>query len=133
LLTEISKKLATVGIDPAGSIYIADSALVCEKNFDLIGDETLFISRLPATFGEHQRLIDEAVQSESWDGYGILASTAPTRNRPGVHYHGFRSDRRDLHSHLRVSCITIMANDQSRAPVVFDDTCTITPARSCGM
>lgn len=91
LLTAISKKLATVGIDPAGSIYIADSALVCEENLDLIGDETLFISRLPATFGEHQRLIDEAVQSESWDDYGVLASTAPTRNRPGVHYRGYET------------------------------------------
>jgi transposase len=88
LLTEISKKLADVGIDPAGSIYIADSALVTEENLRLMGDETRFISRLPATFGEHQRLIEQAVQNGSWQDYGILAATAPTRNRPGVHYRG---------------------------------------------
>jgi transposase len=88
LLTEISKKLADVGIDPAACIYIADSALVTEENLRLMGDETRFISRLPATFGEHQRLIEQAVQNGSWQDYGILAATAPTRNRPGVHYRG---------------------------------------------
>jgi len=91
VLTEISKKLAAAGIDPAGSIYIADSALVTEDNLRLIGDKTLFISRLPATFGDHQRLIEEAVQSQSWEDYGILASTVPTRNRPGTHYRGYET------------------------------------------
>jgi transposase len=41
VLTDISRKLASVGIDPAGSIYIADSALVTEDNLSLMGDETL--------------------------------------------------------------------------------------------
>jgi transposase len=91
LLTDISKKLASVGIDPAGSIYIADSALVTEENLSLMGDKTLFITRLPATFGEHQRVIEEGVQRQAWDDYGILASTAPTRNRPGVHYRGYET------------------------------------------
>jgi len=91
LLTEISKKLADVGIDPAASIYIADSALVTEENLRLMGEETLFISRLPATFGEHQHLIEHAVESQSWQDYGILAATEPTRNRPGVHYRGFET------------------------------------------
>jgi hypothetical protein len=53
-----------------------------------MGDETLFITHLPATFGEHQRAIEKSVQEQTWDDYGILATTAPTRNRPGVHYHG---------------------------------------------
>jgi len=91
LLTDISKKLTSVGIDPAGSIYIADSALVTEENLTLMGDETLFITRLPATFGEHQRAIEETVRKQSWDDYGILATTAPTRNRPGVHYRGYET------------------------------------------
>jgi transposase len=91
LLTEISKKLADVGIDSAGCIYIADSALVTEENLRLMGQETHFISRLPATFAEHQHLIEHAVQSQSWQDYGILAATKPTRNRPGVHYRGFET------------------------------------------
>jgi hypothetical protein len=78
VLTDISQKLARVGIDPAGSVYIADSAFVTEDNLRLTGNRTLFISRLPATFGEHQRLIQEAVQSQSWSDYGMLAITAPT-------------------------------------------------------
>jgi transposase len=91
LLTEVSKTLANVGIDPAGSIYIADSALVTEENLLLMGDKTLFITRLPATFGQHQQLIEQAVQTRSWQDYGIPAATAPTRNRPGVHYRGYEA------------------------------------------
>ena len=91
LLTGVSKTLSDVGIDPAGSIYIADSALVTEENLHLMGDKTLFITRLPATFAEHQRVIEQAVESQSWQDYGILAATAPTRNRPGVHYRGYET------------------------------------------
>jgi len=91
LLTGVSKTLSDVGIDPAGSIYIADSALVTEENLLLMGDKTLFITRLPAVFGEHQRVIEQAVESQSWQDYGILAATAPTRNRPGVHYRGYET------------------------------------------
>jgi transposase len=88
VLTNISQKLSRVGIDPAASIYIADSAFVTEDNLRLAADTTLFISRLPATFGEHQRLIEEAVHSQSWQDYGVLAITTPTRNRPGTQYRG---------------------------------------------
>jgi transposase len=88
LLTGVSKTLSNVGIDPAGTIYIADSALVTEENLRLMGDKTLFISRLPANFGQHRQLIEQAVRSRSWQDYGVLAATAPTRNRPGVHYRG---------------------------------------------
>jgi len=114
LLTDISKKLADVGIDPAGSIYIADSALVTEENLRLMGGETLFISRLPATFGEHQRLIEHAVQSQSWQDYGILAATEPTRNRPGVYYRGFETTV-TLHGQtLRAIVVHSSAHDRRR-------------------
>jgi transposase len=65
--------------------------LVTEENLRLMGDKTLFITRLPATFGEHQRAIEQAVQTQSWQDYGILAATEPTRNRPGVHYRGYET------------------------------------------
>jgi transposase len=114
LLTNISKKLADVGIDPAGSIYIADSALVTEDNLRLMGDETLFITRLPATFGEHQRLIEQAVQSQSWQDYGILAATEPTRNRPGVHYRGHETTVSLYEKTLRAVVVHSSAHDRRR-------------------
>lgn len=114
LLTEISKKLADVGIDPAGSIYIADSTLVTEENLRLMGDETRFISRLPATFGEHQRLIEHAVESRSWQDYGILAATAPTRNRPGVHYSGFETSVTLYGQTYRAVVVHSSAHDRRR-------------------
>ena len=114
LLTEISKKLADVGIDPAGPIYIADSALVTEENLRLMGDETRFISRLPATFGEHQRLIEQAVQSRSWQDYGILAATEPTRNRPGVHYRGFETSVTLYDQTYRAIVVHSSAHDRRR-------------------
>jgi len=114
LLTEISKKLADVGIDPAGSIYIADSALVTEDNLRLMGDETLFITRLPATFGQHQRLVEQAVQTQSWQDYGILAATEPTRNRPGVHYRGYETTVTLYEKTLRAIVVHSSAHDRRR-------------------
>lgn len=114
LLTDISRKLASVGIDPAGSIYIADSALVTEDNLSLMGDETLFITRLPATFGEHQRAIEETVRKQTWDDYGILATTAPTRNRPGVHYRGYETNVTLYGRTYRAIVVHSSAHDQRR-------------------
>jgi transposase len=114
LLTQISRKLADVGIDPTGSIYIADSALVDKDNLSLMGDETLFISRLPATFGVHQRLIEQAVESQSWQDYGILATTRPTRNRPGVHYRGYETTVTLHEKSYRAIVVHSSAHDRRR-------------------
>ena len=114
LLTEISKKLADVGIEPANPITIADSALVTAENLRLMGDETRFISRLPATYGDHQRLIERAVQSQSWQDYGILAATEPTRNRPGVHYRGFETSVTLYDQTYRAIVVHSSAHDRRR-------------------
>ena len=52
ILSHISRYMANHGIEPGAFIYIADSAMVTAKNLSTIGDHTLFISRLPATFKE---------------------------------------------------------------------------------
>jgi transposase len=114
VLTDISQKLARVGIDPAGSIYIADSAFVTPDNLRLTGDSTLFISRLPATFGEHQRLIQEAVQNHFWNDYGMLAITAPTRNRPGTHYRGYETTVNLYGQTYRAIVVHSSAHDRRR-------------------
>ena len=58
--------LAQHGVAPGAYIYVADAALVTEDNLAALGD-TLFISRLPATYNECGRLIAEAVAHHRWE------------------------------------------------------------------
>ena len=52
ILSQVSTRMATLGIGEAAFIYIADSAMVTESNLAEIGDRILFITRLPATYHE---------------------------------------------------------------------------------
>jgi transposase len=85
LLSEIAQLLAHHGVQPGAYIYIADAALVTEDNLAAL-TETLFISRLPATYGECGCVIEEALTQDHWEEVGVLASTKPTKNRPGASY-----------------------------------------------
>ena len=81
LLSEIAQLLARHGVQPGAYIYIADAALVTEDNLAALGD-SLFITRLPATYGECERVIAEAVAHNRWEEVGVLAQTPPTKPRP---------------------------------------------------
>ena len=72
-------------MQPGAYIYIADSALVTEDNLTALRD-TCFITRLPATYSECGRLIEEAVARNHWEEVGVLAQTPPTKHRPGTFY-----------------------------------------------
>jgi transposase len=85
LLSEIAQLLACHGVAPGAYIYIADAALVTEDNLAALGD-TLFITRLPATYSECGRVIAEAVARNQWEEVGVLAQTPPTKHRPGTFY-----------------------------------------------
>ena len=85
LLSEIAALLAQYGVQPGAYIYIADAALVTEENLAALGD-TLFITRLPATYSECGRVIAEAVARNQWEEVGVLAQTPPTQHRPGTCY-----------------------------------------------
>lgn len=85
LLAEIAQLLAHYGVQPGAYIYIADAALVTEANLSALGD-TLFITRLPATYSECERVIGEAVARNRWEAVGVLAQTPPTQHRPGTFY-----------------------------------------------
>jgi transposase len=85
LLSEIAQLLACHGVAPGAYIYIADAALVTEDNLAALGD-TLFITRLPATYSECGRVIAEAVARNQWEEVGVLAQTPPTQHRPGTFY-----------------------------------------------
>jgi transposase len=85
LLSDIATFLAQHGVAPGAYIYVADAALVTEENLTALGD-TLFITRLPATYNECGRLIAEAVAHNRWTELGVIAHTQPTQHRPGASY-----------------------------------------------
>ena len=85
VLSNIATFLATHGVAPGAYIYVADAALVTEDNLAALGD-TLFITRLPATYNECGRLMTEAVAHNAWAEVGVLAHTKPTKHRPGTSY-----------------------------------------------
>jgi transposase len=85
LLSEIAHLLAQYGVQPGAYIYIADAALVTEASLAALRD-TLFITRLPATYSECGRVIAEAVAHNHWEEVGVLAQTPPTKRRPATCY-----------------------------------------------
>src|SRR5918911_488663 len=85
LLSEIAQLLARHGVAPGAYIYIADAALVTEDSLAALRD-TLFITRLPATYSECGRVIAEAVAANQWEEVGVVAQTPPTQHRPGTCY-----------------------------------------------
>ena len=85
ILTGISKTMARHGLEPGAYIYIADSAMVTKDNLNRIG-ENLFISRLPFTYSECDRVIRDAVHNDSFEDIGVTAHTKPTPNRPVASY-----------------------------------------------
>src|SRR5215471_5111843 len=85
LLSDIATFLAKHEVAPGAYIYVADAALVTEDNLTTLGD-TLFITRLPATYNECGRLITEAVAHNTWEEVGVLAHTKPTKHRPVTFY-----------------------------------------------
>jgi transposase/DNA-binding MarR family transcriptional regulator len=85
VLSNSATFLATHGVAPGAYIYVADAALVTEDNLAALGD-TLFITRLPATYNACGRLITEAVAHHAWAEVGVLAHTKPTPHRPGTSY-----------------------------------------------
>lgn len=83
LLSSIATFLAKHGVAPGAYTYVADAALVTEDNLAALGD-TLFITRLPATYNACGRIIAEAVADKTWDDLGTIAHTKPTKHRPGT-------------------------------------------------
>jgi transposase len=80
ILSRISSIMARHGLGQGAFVYVADSAMVTEKNLDVIGNN-LFVSRLPATYNECQGAVLKAVASNTWEDIGRLAEipTGPTR------------------------------------------------------
>ncbi|NCC62243.1 MAG: IS1634 family transposase [Verrucomicrobiae bacterium] len=91
LLTRISSIMAKHGLGPGAFVYIADSAMVTEKNLKVIGDAHRFISRLPASYSACSKLITGAVNADQWIDLGRLAENHGSPNRPGASYKVYES------------------------------------------
>jgi transposase len=114
ILTSISKRMASHGLQPGAFIYIADSAMVTKKNLATIGDTTLSISRLPANYKECLRAIKDAIEKDQWQDIGILSSTKATVKRPAAHYQAYESNV-ELHGKkYRAVVIHSSAHDKRR-------------------
>ena len=91
LLSNIATFLGKHGVAPGAYIYVADAALVTEDNLAALGD-TLFITRLPATYNECGRLIAEAVAHNTWEEVGVLAHSKPTKHRAMTSYKAYEGE-----------------------------------------
>ena len=85
LLKRLSSYMAIHGMEPGAFIYIADSALVTPNNLKEVGDN-LFITRLPFTYNEADRVVAEAVREDKWIDVGSLVQTPPRGHpKPAVY------------------------------------------------
>src|SRR5262247_338036 len=113
LLSDIATFLAQHGVAPGAYIYVADAALVTEDNLAALGD-TLFISRLPATYSEYGRLIAEAVAHNTWEDVGVLAHTKPTAHRPVTFYKAYEGEVTLYGTTYRAVVVHSSAHDKRR-------------------
>ena len=114
VLSEISKYMAAHGLGTGAFIYIADSAAITKKNLKTMGQDILFISRLPATFNECDRVIKEAVQKDAWKDVGVIAKTKPTKKRPAAYYRSYETEVTLYEETYRAVVIHSSAHDRRR-------------------
>lgn len=65
VLTRLSGYMASHGLAPGAFVYVSDSAMVNKVNLNAIEDN-LFITRLPFTYGEADRVVSNAVSTGEW-------------------------------------------------------------------
>ncbi len=114
ILSNISKYMARHGIEPGAFIYIADSAMVTARNLETIGDQVLFISRLPATFKACPEAITAAIEADHWQDVGVLSSTRPTKKRPAAQYKAHETEVTIKGKAYRAVVIHSSAHDKRR-------------------
>jgi len=78
VLTNLSKHMARYGLAAGAFVYVADAAMVTPGNLAAVG-ENLFITRLPFTYGEAERVVSEAVEEGPWSAGPPPAPSSGTR------------------------------------------------------
>ncbi len=85
LLSRISQHMAKYGLEPGAFVYVADAAMVTEDNLATIG-ENLFLTRLPFSYNEANRVVSEAIDENNWEEVGALNETPTAIKRPPARY-----------------------------------------------
>jgi len=85
LLSDISKHMAKYGLEPGAFVYVADSAMVTKNNLNVMGSN-LFLTRLPFSYNEANRVVGEAISEDNWKEVGTLNETPATAKRPATIY-----------------------------------------------
>lgn len=115
LLSNISKHMAAHGLKPGAFVYIADSAFVTKDNLEKANaGRTKFVSRLPATYNECSRVVQEAVSAHDWVDLGNLAQTTPPQKRPAAVYRAHEGTVRLYDRDYRAIVVHSSAHDKRR-------------------
>jgi transposase len=115
LLTNISKHMARHGLSPGAYVYVADSALVTKDNLGKAdASDTWFLTRLPATYNECSRVINQAVTADDWIDIGPLAEEPSRPKRPTALYRAYDSTVELYGKTYRAIVIYSSAHDKRR-------------------
>jgi len=115
LLTNISKHMAKHGLKPGAFVYVADSAFVTKANLKRCESEnTRFLSRLPATFKECSRAIQQAVAADDWTDLGSLAKIVTPQKRPPAVYKAYETTVDLYDQNYRAIVVHSSAHDKRR-------------------
>jgi transposase len=113
VLNRLSSYMATHGLKPGAFIYVADSAMVTPDSLAQVGDN-LFITRLPFTYNEADRVVTEAVRENKWTHVGSLVKTPPSRNRTPAVYRVCEKDVTIGEEPYRAIVVHSSAHDKRR-------------------
>lgn len=136
MLARISALMAQHGLGPGAFVYVADSAMVTEKNL-AAGGTHRFLSRLPATYNECARVMAEAVAADAWVPIGSLAehaatTRAATTTRPCAEYRACESAVTLYGTTYRAVVVHSSAHDERRqkklAKALVDSATSLTAA-----
>ena len=136
MLSRISTLMAQHGLGPGAFVYVADSAMVTEKNLTAVGTNQ-FLTRLPATYNDCARVIAAAVAADAWVPIGPLAehaaaNTNKSTNRPPAEYKACESAVTLYGTTYRAVVVHSDAHDKRRqkklAKAVVDSATSITAA-----
>jgi transposase len=119
LLTRISHHLSRDGIDERAFTYVADSAMVNEPNLACFHDRPdaqplYFVTRLPFSYDEANRVVSDAVEANTWQLLGELALTRSTKARPVASYRSFETEVTLYEHDYRAVVIHSSSHDKRR-------------------
>jgi len=113
LLTDIRAITKKHGIKEGAFVYVADSAAVTEENLKLASAHK-FLSRLPFSYNECDRVVAEAVAEKNWTEVGVIAEEQDRKHRPVARYKVQEKTVELYGMHWRALVVHSSAHDKRR-------------------